>query len=117
MRGSVERQPDAEQPQRQPDLAAQVGEVDPRRVAEEHERQGRLGQRADRRAAALEVDLVEHRGPRDEPGGDEDHRGGDGRPEQPPRHRGDPEQHERHDREGPRHAATVDGAVAAAHGS
>ena len=55
------------------------------------------------RARARQVDPVEHLGPDQQPEGDEQDRRRDRRPRQPPRDRGDAEQRERHEGEGPLH--------------
>jgi hypothetical protein len=105
-----QRQADGEEPQRHADGAAQLTEVDARRVGEQYERQRRLGQHAHGRAGAREVDPVEHLGPDQQPEGDEQHRRRDRRRGQSVRNCGDAEQRERHQSERPLHSRLQSGA-------
>jgi hypothetical protein len=52
-------QADPEQPRRQGGLAPQPAQVDPDRVGEQHQRQGRLGQPADELAGHIHLDHVQ----------------------------------------------------------
>ena len=99
-----QRQADAEQPQRHADGAAQVLEVDPRRVAEQHERERRLGQRAHGGARALERrSRRAPRGPTSSPNATNTIAGVSGVPDEPLRDRRDADERERDEREGPLH--------------
>ena len=98
-----QRQADAEQPQRQSDVAAKLPQVDARGVAEEDQRERCLGQRSHRRTRAGHIDPVEHLGADQHADGDEHHRRRDRRPRQPLGDRGDAEQRKGDDGEGPFH--------------
>jgi hypothetical protein len=100
-----ERKAESEQTSGQADAGAQRPEIDPRGVAEEHESQRRLGQRPHEGAGAREIDAAQHLRTDDESDCDEQHRGGDRRPGQTPRDRGNSEQRERRDCERPMHQA------------
>ena len=70
-----QRQADAEQPERHPDAAAQPAGVDPRGVAEQHERERSLRERAHDGAGAGQLDAAQRLRPDEQPERDEHHRG------------------------------------------
>ena len=80
-----ERQPDREQPKGHDVLAAQDGEIDPRRIGEEHDDQRRLGDPADSVAPDRRVEPAEDLVARQDAAGDEHHRSGDRRAREPSR--------------------------------
>jgi hypothetical protein len=83
-----EGQADPEQPRRQGGLAPQPAQVDPDRVGEQHQRQGRLGQPADELAGHIHLDRVQEPVADQQAEGDEGHRLADRGGPQAPRHRG-----------------------------
>jgi hypothetical protein len=78
-----ERQADAEQPQRNGELAPQRRKRDPRRVREQHQCQGDLREPLDELALDLEVEQSQD-GPDEQAGGREEHRAGHVEQLQPP---------------------------------
>ena len=96
-----EWKPDPEQPGRQGELPAQGADVDPRRVGEEHERQGRLGQHPHRRALDVEVEPAEPLVADKQPGPDEENRCREHRLLEPAREHGVAEDEGRDDHEAP----------------
>ena len=78
-----QRQPEAEQTSRDRDLVPERAEVDPRRVAEEDERERRLGQQLDRLAGDRRVDEPEGVGADEQPDRREHHRRSDRRAVEP----------------------------------
>ncbi len=82
-----ERETDPEQPRGHEVLPPQRGEVDPRGVGEQHQRESRLGQQANRLAASSEIDPPEALVAEEQPARDEEDRRRDRRPVEPARDR------------------------------
>jgi hypothetical protein len=79
-----QRQPDGQQAYRDVRVAAQLPQVDPRGIAEEHQRQSRLRECLYRRARARKVELVEHLRTDEQTDAYEQHRRRDRRAADPP---------------------------------
>jgi hypothetical protein len=99
--GDGERQPDPEQPKRDCVLLLQRGQVDPGRVREQHQREGRLGEQPDRLAVHADVDPAEPLASEQQTCGQEEDRRGDRGPVEAPRNQGVDDHDGRDDRQGP----------------
>ena len=99
-----QRQADPEQTRRDRDLVTERAQVDPRGVAEEHDRERRLRQQLHRLAGHARVDEPERVDADDEPDRGEHHRAREWRAGEPPGQGRVAEQRDGDRREGPGHA-------------
>ena len=102
-----QRQADTEQARRDGDFVPERSEVDPRRVAEEDERERRLGEQLDGLARDGRVDEAERVGSDERADAREHHRRGDRRSLEPAGDGREPEQRQRDDGQGPVHVQTL----------
>ena len=105
----VSRQADRQQPERQPVVAPQRAHVDPGGVREQHKRERRLREDADRGTGRRDGDLSEHARSGEQPQSHEQHRRGDRAAREPPRDRGDDKHCQRNCGQRPAHRGSPRG--------